>query len=325
MDKILRQAIVKSLKDGNPNIRRGAAIAAGEEQIKEAGPALAALLKDPQWRVRQAAAVALGALGDTRATPFLRKIIGAEGRNDRMRIITILGKKAKDTAEAREALNQIWGDDFKEKEGNLTVLRAAAWALGQIMHAIVIDPLVEILGRSDAGQIIAALSGLATLGVSEASNEIIACLKHDRWEIRQAAAIALGKIRALGAAKALMESVEDPRWEVRMEVVIALNHLKDERAREIFIKALGDERAEVRRTAAIALGNMRDETALPPLVGALEDKNWMVRKAILSALGNIHSDKAKEDILKCLLDEDDEVRQEAALAYGRCVQPRVTG
>jgi len=324
MDKTLRQVIVKSLKDSNPNVRRGAAIAAGEEQVKEAGPALAALLKDPQWRVRQAAAVALGELGDMRAVPFLRKIIGAEGRNDRMRIITILGKKAKSAVEAREALNQIWGDDFKEKEGNLTVLKAAAWALGQITRSEVIMPLTEILKGADAGQIIAALSGLATLGVGEASNEIIPCLNHDRWEVRQAAAIALGKVRALDAVEALLKRIEDPRWEVRMEVVIALNHLKDERAREIFIKALEDERAEVRRTAAIALGNIRDETVLPPLVETLGDKSWMVRKAVLSALGNIRSEKVKGNILKCLMDEDDEVRQEAALAYGRCVQLRIT-
>ena len=323
MDKELKRAIITRLKDGNPNVRRGAAMAAGEKQITSAGPTLAALLKDPQWQVRQAAAVSLGLLGEERAVPFLRKIIGADGANDRMRVITILSQKAKTPEEAKAALAKVWGDVFKEKETNLNVLRAAAWAMAQIQRKAIIDPLMEILKGGSPEHITAALSGLAALEAKEAVREMAACLNHEQWQVRQAAAIALGKIKAAEAAPALTERATDPRWEVRMEVVIALNHLKTEGAERVFIQALKDERAEVRRTAAIALGNLRDETQLPVLVEALSDKNWMVRKAALASLGNIRSAAADDAILSRFMDEDDEVRQEAALAYVKCIPKRI--
>ncbi len=62
MEKALKRVVIEALRSENPNIRRGAALAAGEEHLTGAGPGLVALLKDPQWKVRQAAAVALGKL-----------------------------------------------------------------------------------------------------------------------------------------------------------------------------------------------------------------------------------------------------------------------
>ncbi len=323
MDKELKKAIISRLKDENPNVRRGAAMAAGEKHITEAGPTLATLLKDPQWQVRQTAAISLGLLGEQQAVPFLRKIIGANGGNDRIRIITVLSQKAKTPEETKAVLAKVWGDNFKEKETNLNVLRAAAWALAQIQRKSIIDPLIDILKGDNPGHITAALSGLAAMGVPESVQEMATCLNHEQWQVRQAAAIALGKVKAAEAAPALIERATDPKWEVRMEVVIALNHLKTEGVERVFIQALKDERAEVRRAAAIAMGNLRDETHIPALVEALSDKSWTVRKAALASLGNIRSAAANDAILRCFTDEDDEVRQEAALAYIRCTPKRI--
>ncbi len=319
MDKELRKTVVKALRDDNPNIRRGAAIAAGEERIPEAAPGLVALLKDPQWQVRQAAAYALGLLKEKRAQPFLRKVIGADETNERVRIITILNQKAKNLAEAKEAIVRIWGEDFKEKEVHLPVLRTAAWALSRVQEERIINPLIEIIKGGIQAQLIPALSGLTALGVHEAEELVIDCLKHEQWRVRQTAAIALGKIGSEKSVAPLLEAYGDARWEVRLEVVIALNNLKAKESRDLFVRALEDERAEVRRAAAIALGNTRDENVAESLKKALSDKSWSVRKAGYASFGNLKVKALKEDILKGLTDEDEEVRQEAALAYARCV------
>ncbi len=318
-DKEIRKTIVKALRDENPNIRRGAAIAAGVEGFPEAGPGLVALLKDPQWQVRQAAAYALGQLKESRAVPFLRKVIGADESNERVRIITVLSQKAKNAAEAREAMIRIWGEDFKEREVHLPVLKAAAWALGHIERKRIIDPLIEIIKNGNENHIIPALSGITVLQVKDAEEVVIPCLKHEPWRIRQTAAITLGKIGSERAVLPLMEAYGDARWEVRLEAVIALNNLKVEESKELFVRALEDERADVRRAAAIALGNTRDEKVADALKKVLSDKSWIVRKAVFAALGNLRLKTLKDEALQGMLDEDEEVRQEAALAYVRCV------
>ncbi len=323
MEKEVKQAILSGLKDENPNIRRGAATAAGEEGIRSAGPLLASLLKDPIWQVRQAAAISLGKLREEKASGFLMKMIGATEETLRVRAVKILGQKAKSPAEVREAVKQLWGTDFKEKEVHLPVLRGAAWALVQIKRNWIVEPLVKIVENGNTSQTIAALSGFAVMGVKDVTEIIVRCLDHEQWQVRQAAAIALGKVGAVEASEHVVKLYDDPRWEVRLEVVIALNNLKSEDAKSVFMKAIKDERPKVRRAAAIALGNTRDISVVDVLVDVLKDKNWMVRKAALSALGNLKARDVKEEILGCLLDDDEEVRQEAALAYGRCVPNKV--
>jgi len=81
----------------------------------------------------------------------------------------------------------------------------------------------------------------------------------------------------------LIQYLSHTSAEVRERAAVALGKLKDERAVEPLIELLADDDRCVRNKAAVALGEM-GTTAVEPLIELLKDENREVREAAELAL-----------------------------------------
>jgi len=141
------------------------------------------------------------------------------------------------------------------------------------------------------------------------------------WEVRAAAARALGGIKDPRAVEPLIAALKDEDSDVRKAAARALGEIKDPRAVEPLIAALEDEELRVRAAAAEALGQIGDARAVAPLIAALKDTDKYVRKAATEALGKIGA-PAVESLSAALKDTDKYVRKAAAYALGEIKDPR---
>ncbi|WP_240664680.1 HEAT repeat domain-containing protein [Methanosarcina sp. MSH10X1] len=162
-------------------------------------------------------------------------------------------------------------------------------------------------------------------------------------EIRENAAITLGKIKDEKAVKPLIKLLTDQEWEVesaatnalveigepaveplikilqdenenvflQMKVIAVLAGIKDERAVQPMIQAL-KEKPELRADLGYNLGLM-GEPAIEPLIIALGNEDSSVRVRAAEALGRIGDERAVEPLTTALNDEDETVRVFAKL------------
>jgi HEAT repeat protein len=80
-------------------------------------------------------------------------------------------------------------------------------------------------------------------------------------EVRAAAAVGLGDLRACEALGALLVAIEDPDVQVRQMAINALGEIADVRAEPRLERALGDARPEVRYQAIIAYAKLARDPA----------------------------------------------------------------
>ncbi|MFZ8842411.1 HEAT repeat domain-containing protein, partial [Thermoflexus sp.] len=211
-------------------------------------PELHQALQGETWAVRQAAAWALGQIGDPQTTPALIQALQDE---------------------------EWW------------VCRAAARALGQIGPPAV-PALIQALRDEDRDVRWMAAWALGEIGDPQATPALTEALKDKESLVCWMAAWALGKI-GVPALPALLEALQDKdeEWEVRYAAALALGQIGDPQATPALIQALRDENLVVRWAAAEALRKIGDPQALPALLEALKDEDEGVRRAAAEALGQI--------------------------------------
>jgi len=104
--------------------------------------------------------------------------------------------------------------------------------------------------------------------------------------VREAAAVALGDIKAKEAVKPLLAALEDEGWDVRWAAKNALKRIGQEAVQPL-IAALKDKDKYIRQAAAKALGEIKVKEAVKPLIEVLKDENKYVRYAAEEALEKI--------------------------------------
>ncbi len=92
-------------------------------------------------------------------------------------------------------------------------------------------------------------------------------------------------------------------FQVRVAAAEALGDLKDSRAVEALLDAFTDSDEELRGEAAKALGKIGDARALGSMIGALDEKEFCIRLNAAWALGAIGDPRAAGPLLRALNDE----------------------
>lgn len=245
--------LAEAVKDDDLyTIRLTAITALGHLRDPSSTKTLIKALSDPSSAVRVAAANALGAIGDRKATTALRSLL-QERHNEqaRMAAINALGK-LKDPAAVPELLEIIndEGDEWSAR-------KASVEALGEIRDTRAVDSLVNTLSDQYA-------------------------------TVREASALALGKIGSNQATLPLLATLDTSSlWALRVAAANALGALRDPRATSPLSSALRDRYAAVREAAAGALGKLGDPDAVDPLISALDDPNSTVQEAVMGALDTL--------------------------------------
>jgi HEAT repeat protein len=199
---------------------------------------------------RALAACALGRLGTVTAIPALISLLG-----DDTPIQSIKCWDSGDWSPARHAFKQASPGEQAAialaslsqsavepliaalNNGNSSVRRNAAWAIGEIRgglgtnRAAAVEPLIATLSDEDSWVRVAAAFSLGEMRPSEATESLIAALGDAEWNVRWMAAWALGEMKARAAVESLTSlSLRDENKWVRRKAVWALGEIRDSQA-----------------------------------------------------------------------------------------------
>ena len=259
----------------------------------------------------------------------------AEDMETRRAAITVLGRLGYRRATA--ALTCVL-----EKDSSMRT--EAARALARIGDESALDPLLKMIGDTDAVARQAIVGALNSIGSAKMSERIKPYLQHENPLVRESAAKIAGYFGYTDCADLLFECCNDENERVRKAAVEHLPFLEDKRVASLLAQKLTSDTPMVRGAAAVAMGHVQGSE--PGLISALEDEDpWVryfaakslgrvsnyeaepslikvvendtfnhVRIAALEALGKIGSKKAINTITECLLSENNDVARVASEA-----------
>lgn len=143
-------------------------------------------------------------------------------------------------------------------------------------------------------------------------------------EIRENAAITLGKLKDERAIKPLIKLLTDKDWEVESAATNALVEI-GKPVVEPLIKVLQDENEDafLQTKVIVVLAGIKDERAIPPMIQALKEKPEL--DADLGYNLGLMGEPAVEPLIQALSDENPKVRVRAAEALGRIRDKRAVG
>jgi len=132
---------------------------------------------------------------------------------------------------------------------------------------------------------------LEAAGVERSVEPLLAALKHEREDVREAGAWALGETRASGAAAPLATALADSDGAVRHAAGEALLRLGPAGI-DALAAALAHEFKRTRVAAIRALGRLEDPRVSGLLAGAMHDPARDVREAVAQVLARWHDPDA---------------------------------
>jgi HEAT repeat protein/beta-lactamase regulating signal transducer with metallopeptidase domain len=122
-------------------------------------------------------------------------------------------------------------------DGNSSVRRNAAWAIGEIRGGLgtnrtaAVEPLITTLSDEDSWVRVAAAFSLGEMRPSQATESLIVALGDAEWSVRGMAAWALGEMKARAAVESLTSlSLSDENEGVRRKAAWALGEIRDSQA-----------------------------------------------------------------------------------------------
>lgn len=277
------QVFVTATQDVDSGVRMEAARALEGHPDAEAVRALARLLGDADAEVVAVAAESLGEILDPVAGPVLIDLLARASGEARAFLLTALRKLRQPDAlsPALALIEDTSVNVRREAVGVVAYLKDVA-ALPALARRVELDVDPEV--RRIA---VGALSFSGDVAVLPA---LIRALKDDDWQVRQEAAVSLGKLLLPDSAAILIDALDDPAWEVRLKAANVLGRLKAAAALPALIRTLDHPISNLRKEVAGALGAIGDRAAIPALQrAAAEDRDIDVNKTARRALETIQS------------------------------------
>jgi len=273
--------------------------------------ALVAAAGKPPVGVQGEALLALGQLRSESSRQVLLTALKAKQGAIRGAALTALARRKDEQAESAA----LAGLDDPDP----SVRRHAIDALGRLHSVKAVPRLVKITGDVDRpDEAVAAVGSLSSIGGEKAKAAVIAALRSKNTRVRwQAARLASGA----DAVQPLIAALRDEDPDVREAAAIRLGHLGDKRAVKPLIAALDDPKRGIQRSAANALGDLGDASAVPALIAALDHDARMVVYRAAEALGRIGDKRAATSLRRLLKHKDASVRNAAAEALYRMGEP----
>ncbi len=149
--------------------------------------------------------------------------------------------------------------------GNPSVRRNAAWAIGEIRGGLgadrsaAVEPLIAALSDGDSWVRVAAAFSLGEIRPREAKEPLVAALGDAEWNVREMAARALGEMKARSGVESLTAMLlRDENERVRRKAAWALGEIRDPQALDALTIALADQDQRVRATVKWAISEIRD-------------------------------------------------------------------
>jgi HEAT repeat protein len=291
--------LIYDLKNPDPQRRKEAAKALGDNKINKAVPDIIPLVEDPNSSVKLAAAKALLDINDPRALPAYIKSV-QDPSMDMQKIgiqgivnvyVTPPGGFVADMKKAADFLNP----------------------LSDTYNPLMVEPYVPV--SEDAIKAIADVLFSSDKG------------------IRKDAAVALGILRAQAALPAIEDAIEKENdVGIKLELIRTISKIGDPSAGEVLIPLIRDSNKDVHDEAILALGHLKVKSAVPELselynAGIEERKKVFgvvpvsgaddLQKKLLESLAYIGDERSAEIFEAALEDSRDGFRRSGAEGLGR--------
>ncbi len=188
-----------------------------------------------------------------------------------------------------------------------------------------VERLIKSLEHVSRDVRLSAARQLGDTGDKTAIPALINTLRDEDWRVREAAASALGKLKATASVVALLEVIQFGRsgpfgggnTSVFMQAVREIGPA----AVPVLIDALSDDDWRMRLTIINLLGEINDTEAVPALTEMLRDAEWRVRWRAADSLGRLADATAVPGLLALLGDDTRDVRVSSAWALGKIGHP----
>lgn len=272
------ELFVAATRDADAGVRLEAAKALEGNPDAGAVRALAVLLDDQDEEVVAAAAESLGEILDPAAGPVLIELLAQASGEARAYLLAAL-RKLRQPGALVPAL--ALADD-----ASINVRREAVGVLAYLKDEAALAKL-SIRAERDADPSVRRIAVGALSFATDASvlPALGLALGDSDWQVRQEAAVTLGKLLLPESVSILVGALDDPAWEVRLKAANALGKLKATSALPGLIGALAHPISNLRKEAAGALGAIGDPAAIPALQkAAAEDRDIDVSKTARRAL-----------------------------------------
>ncbi len=211
--------------------------------------------------------------------------------------------------------NLIGSDVSGERRAYLEALRRCPAAAHSLLHLLADDRWYVVRN---------ATSLLGELGYTDADRRLAELMAHRESRVRQAVAVALGKLGTSRAVLALLQALNDTSHDVRVHAGRAIASARNPRAVPWIIEALDrEEDPDVQASLLSALGAAPTEDGVARLIRAAEAGGILVRKPAalrlraVEALAEAGTPSAQHALKSLMGDRDREVRAAVELAVGR--------
>lgn len=325
--------LIALLQDGEPRIRRRAALAAGRVRLSEALPPLTTLLqsdRDPE--VRQMAAFAIGLIGDTSAAPALTAALADPNPLIQGRAAEALGLIAHKPAAAAigamvaahvsaGVLNGVIPDDLAaSKSAAIEAVRLGLYALVRTGgYDALASALLDSSGQPRSRWWPVAFA-FQRMNDPRAVPVLLALLQGDGQLTRSFAARGLAASKDPKAVAPLLAIVENAGEPVaaRIQAIRGLGAIGDQRGSAALIRIISTPKAEpnLRLEAVTALGVLKTPAAVELLIDVASDTWASMRAAALLALSRTDVDTFVSAMSSLTPDDHWSVRAALATAVG---------
>ncbi|HEY0856983.1 MAG TPA: HEAT repeat domain-containing protein, partial [Albitalea sp.] len=202
-------------RDADAGVRLEAALALEGATDDDAIDALVVLLGDDDQEVVAAASTALAEILDPAAAPaLLRNLPRVQGE---ARAAVLAGLRQLRHPDALAPALMALDDALP------AVRRAAVGVLAYLKNDAALPALERRIVEDDHPAVRkAAVAALTFAPLGTALPSLLRALKDTDWQVRQEAAITLGRVRPPDATDSLIAALADPSWEVRQKAAAAL-------------------------------------------------------------------------------------------------------
>ncbi|MCS7266319.1 MAG: HEAT repeat domain-containing protein [Armatimonadetes bacterium] len=332
------QALMRALKDPDPEVVRNAAIALiakgssglsivlsayeNEKAPEKRAAILSAMakmshpkvfatlvraLKFGDWREKSIALSGISFHGD-KALPSLEQLIRSQNKNERLAVIDALN--AIRSQRALKILLKICLSDPDEQVRCDAALTLSNYGVKEAMPI-----LADLVQKGSLSTATAAAMGLTRYG-DEGRKLLREIIKSERRETRLAAARALVTFNDSLALEILRQQVNTEDLAQRISTLQFLARSGDEKAIRELIGLLSHDEPVIRLRARLSLYAVGKQ-AVPILIQALDSTNSKLKAEAALVLGALKATEAREKLAMLLKDEEHQVREAAQMALNR--------
>ena len=176
------------------------------------------------------------------------------------------------------------------------------------------EPTTDDMDVDALSSMVDASQGVTAREDTAVVRALIARLRDEDAEVRQAAAHALGRIGNRLAINPLVAALDDPEVEVVGAALDALNNFDRGVPAAPIRRLLLSDNADIKHSALHILAELRDRESATTIARMVRDPDANVRQTALQALAEIKDPAFASAMLGALADEDADVRESALQA-----------